>query len=440
MMMMHELKAGAYKVDVTPPVGTCVAGTFSVVRASNILDRLYIHALVIDDGQNETALISADVCYLNTEFINNRMIPDISRCSGILPQNIMIAATHTHSGPVLHSTLPEVFGEALESYVDMFIKASATAVYMAKKRKKDVRVSAGKGKNENHVFNRRLKKPDGTIVMNFVESDFLKDCSPSGPVDPEVLVARFDDADGKPVAMVVNFANHNNTFCGQELFSASISGYMKSVLEKVYGDEMITIFLLGACGNTNWVDFRDETMWTDKDIHKKIGTGLAGTVLEIMPVLKPVEGNKVEILHEKLEIYDRPYCNYDTFEDDTFGRGALRKEFFDGYNTDKIKYEKEPLALNMLDICVMCIGEDLAIASNPAELFAEIGMEIKLQSPFKYTFISELTNGSCGYVPTAEAFNEGGYEVRKIKEGSYLDKNAGRKIADASLNLLKCLR
>ena len=81
------------------------------------------------------------------------------------------------------------------------------------------------------------------------------------------------------------------------------------------------------------------------------------------------------------------------------------------------------------------LGKDIVIASNPCELFTEFGLEIKSQSPFKYTMVTELTNGTIGYVPTLKAYEEGGYEVRK--PANRVEKNAGEKIVKNTVELLK---
>ncbi|NLM77066.1 MAG: hypothetical protein GX173_03155, partial [Ruminococcaceae bacterium] len=80
---------------------------------------------------------------------------------------------------------------------------------------------------------------------------------------------------------------------------------------------------------------------------------------------------------------------------------------------------------------------DLGLVTNPAELFCDFGLTIKEQSPLRFTMVSELTNGCCGYVPTQQAFSEGGYEVRKNNLYSYLAHDAGDRIARASVDLLK---
>jgi hypothetical protein len=78
---------------------------------------------------------------------------------------------------------------------------------------------------------------------------------------------------------------------------------------------------------------------------------------------------------------------------------------------------------------------NIAIAGLPGEVFVEFGLEIRKKSPFKYTIISELANESIGYVPTAKAFEEGGYDV----VSSVMTPESGGKLAQASIDLLKDL-
>ena len=430
------LLAGAFKANVTPPYNACICGGFAEMRLNNILDDIYVHALILDDGSREFAIVSIDHCLLYDQIFYGRVLQTIEEGTGLTQEQVMIACTHTHSGPVTYNEKPEIFGEAAEDYVQHFLKSLVSAINMARLRKKPVKLGVGKGKNENHVFNRRLKKPDGSIVMNWVEFDFIQDGIPSGPVDPEMLVARFDDDSGKPVAMIVNYGNHNNAALNG--ISSDISGHMSEILGQLYGKEMVVIFLTGACGNTNWINHKDVHRF-DADCHKKIGTGLAGTVLEIMGILEYVEADGIKFAHEILEVVDRPYCDYDDHEDGTFGHSPDAKIFFRVYHEEKEEYKNAPLRLNKVDIHALAIGDSFAVASNPSELFCDFGIEIKQKSPVKYTMIAELTNGYAGYVPTKKAFEEGGYEVRKTRIGSYLDIDAGDRIVDSSLRLLEAV-
>ena len=96
-----------------------------------------------------------------------------------------------------------------------------------------------------------------------------------------------------------------------------------------------------------------------------------------------------------------------------------------------------PLPTHELDMRVLAIGDNIAIASNPSEFFVELGMQVKAASPFKHTLMSTLTNGNAGYVPTRQAFVDGGYEVKKYPAGSFLAIEAGEQMVEASIRLLR---
>ena len=90
-----------------------------------------------------------------------------------------------------------------------------------------------------------------------------------------------------------------------------------------------------------------------------------------------------------------------------------------------------------IEIQALQIGSAVLLAS-PVEYFCQYGLEIKKKSKFHYTFVVELANGCCGYVPTEEAFDPehgGGYET-VLTAGSSLELRAGQKIMDKSLELV----
>jgi neutral ceramidase len=79
---------------------------------------------------------------------------------------------------------------------------------------------------------------------------------------------------------------------------------------------------------------------------------------------------------------------------------------------------------------------DLGIIAIPCEVFVEIGLELKKQSPFKPTFTISLANGYNGYLPTPEHHQLGGYETWRARS-SYLEVNASQKIVMTAGELLR---
>ena len=224
------LRAGTYRTDITPAIGCNLQGSFDDIRATEIHDPLYANSLVLDDGINEVALISVDIC--EVDHANYQAIAvEIQKHCGIPVEHVILAASHTHNGPyVMRSIVGSVQLDPI--YVEHFRRQTVSAVQMAQKRKQTIRVGVGKGENPRHVFNRRLLKPDGKIVMNWISPEYLAGTIPSGPVDPQMIAIRFENTQGQTVAFIINYANHNNASGGTRI-SADISGHIGDLLRKV---------------------------------------------------------------------------------------------------------------------------------------------------------------------------------------------------------------
>ena len=86
-----------------------------------------------------------------------------------------------------------------------------------------------------------------------------------------------------------------------------------------------------------------------------------------------------------------------------------------------------------MEVQVFRLDADTAIVCLPCEMFAELGLSIKQQSPFRNTIVLSICNDRPSYVPTQRAFDEGSYEVTnaRVKPG------AGEMLADAAVRLLR---
>src|SRR6185295_19412212 len=91
--------------------------------------------------------------------------------------------------------------------------------------------------------------------------------------------------------------------------------------------------------------------------------------------------------------------------------------------------QREPLEV---EVQVVSFGQQLALVSLPGEVFVELGLSIKQASPFTYTLIAELANGSIGYIPNKPAYLEGNYEVVSARCAA----GAGELLVTAAVKLL----
>lgn len=271
------LKGGCGKVDITPPVGIALIGSYGK-PSEDILDELYARALVLDDGVTTIAIVSADLLYTPLEEITGPARRIIKEKVGIAEENILICATHTHSGPEVFTR--SKFESARkagapgidEAYLQTLVNKIAGSVVIAHKDMQEVRIGAAVGRVPEMVFNRRTIKPDGSAAMAFTVSaeaaatrtiktgpdgsttvsftlDENKPRLTFGPVDPELWVLRVEDANETIVGSIVNYACH--AVCVYPHLPTSISadfpGDVTEFVERAEGG--VCLFALGAAGD-----------------------------------------------------------------------------------------------------------------------------------------------------------------------------------------------
>lgn len=435
-----DLRVGVSAVSITPPAGAPLAGYYEFRGATGTLDEIYSKALVIEQDGVKVAIVICDLLTLPRQtIVAARKL--IEQQTGIPAANVMIAATHQHTGPVVarESARDQLDGGASEAglrYTELLPALIARNVAEANRKLAPSRISAALGHEEKISFNRRFLMRDGTVSWNPRKQhpDIVR---PAGPIDPEVGVLHFDTPQAKPVATFINFALHPDTTGGTQI-SADYPGVLSRLLAEYKGAEMLTIFANGACGNIN----HRNTAWNDPQKGpaetRRIATVLAGAVFKAWYALKPVNTG---VLRARSEIVKLPLPKV-TDED-----VAKAKEVVARMSDPKTTFMEKVKAFQVLDVAarkgqplevevqVITLGDQLAWVSLPGEIFVELGLAIKKVSPFAYTMIVELANGSIGYVPNNSAYREGNYEVvsARCAEGS------GELLVEAANRMLKAM-
>jgi hypothetical protein len=227
-----------------------------------------------------------------------------------------------------------------------------------------------------------------------------------------------------------------NVVGGSEI-SADYPGYLCWELRQAFGRQYIGLFLNGACANICQIDVYDPSK---KDRGQAwaayMGRVLCEDVQAEMSNLKPCGGPLAaasEVL--QLPIRDIPDSLVKWAKDLLANPQAAshRDKVYAMETLDLLEMKKrQPLV--GAEIQVIRIGP-AAFVMVPAELFVEFGLEIKLRSPLRPTYIVELANGIVGYIPTRTAFAHGGYETRTANS-SKLDPCAGERVVASALKLL----
>jgi len=429
------LKGGCAKVNITPPVGVWLSGYGSRDRPSDgIVDELYVKALVLDDGRNTIAIVSADLLWVPLQ-ITTKIRGIVKKKTGIPEKNVLVCATHTHFGPKIFAKTkigPESPDNTVDkSYVQTLIKKMANSVFLAYKNMWEVRIGAAKGEIPEIIYNRRPRISDGSVKMTFSLSPevvatrkivrgpegFVRVTFAGppeepklifGPIDPEACVLRVENADGEIVGSIVNFACHAVSGSAYSdwfySISADFAGHTMGVVEQAEGG--ICLFTSGTAGNMVPIK-------RGRKPRLQIGKALAGEVLKRLQFVPTTGDIALKTLKKEINL-------------------PLKKSL----SPDRIMDADKTKKTLTTEIQVLKIG-DLYILGLPGEVLVEVGLEIKKRAGLESLFIIAVSNDAIGYVCHGQAYEEGGYEPGS---GTNLAKGSGEIMIKQALDLINQIR
>lgn len=405
--MNTSWKAGIAIVDITPPVGSDLSGYAAREQgATGIHDSLSAKALVVSDGAERAAVVTCDLLGIDADDVERvrRKIEEKTRIKG---KNVMIAASHTHSGPAtLHTN---GIGRRKESWVDQLVERLADCVAKAAASLEDVSLEVVTGEAFIGI-NRRGTIPEGSI--NPVPD-------PTGPVDRAVSVLSIKQFQtGRPRAVLFVHGCHATVLGGDNrLVSADYPGYAMHFVERALGPGVIAMFANGGAGDVNPVEMGSH------EIARRLGEALGQEVVNA--VLKT--GERLEPrLDVSGEVAELPFAQVPSFDDAT---GFIRRHAAAVESSREGSVERKiseaclawcgKLALAALEGVVptklrvevqrISLG-DMRLIGLPVEPFSETAMSIR-RSLTNRAIVVGYANGNVGYLPTRNEIAKGGYEV-----------------------------
>lgn len=398
------LMAGFAKTDITPEIPVKLYGYASRTASSEgVHDRLSARAVVFGNSGKKIVLVSSDLGSYGKE-VYPVFAKSIADKYGLKESELFLSAIHSHSSPIL-SLNRETGNPDNIKYTESLNQKLLSLVGDAINDLKPV--TAGIGTGSSPVgSNRREMRPDGTITLGR---------NPDGITDKEVLVMKIASNDGKPLAGIFGYATHATSLGPRNLqISGDVLGISAQFVESILGNDVVAPVFAGASGDIDpWYrilpGFNTEPGWIPEPV--LLGTLLGEEVVTVFRNIKQsIQGSAISSAFETIEL--------------------PRKK-----RTDENKPAEEPLSTTVpVNITVARIGEDVAFVGFSVEMLTDIGMKIKSGSPFKHTFIITHCNGSSGYLPPAQLYKEGGYEVTStpfaIGSGELVVKKALRMLYD----------
>jgi hypothetical protein len=265
-------------------------------------------------------------------------------------------------------------------YCELVKSKLIEGIKQAREKLEPARVAIGTGMSRANI-NRRARDADGKITLGL---------NPDGPTDRQIGLIRLERHDGTLLGLIANFAMHGTVLAGSMLqISGDGPGVVAAYVEEKLGATML--YINGAAGNLAPIytvqdlarshigEFR--VLLGDKilDGHRAMGAGAAG--------------GKLWLGETWIE--------------------TPRKEGLGWSDELKAYGAKSPAGADLVRVPLRVLRiNDAVMWASPVELFCEIALRVRAESPFRHNFFFGYTNGWMGYLPTEEAFRDGGYEPR----------------------------
>jgi neutral ceramidase len=380
-----SFRASCAKVDITPNKRQWLLG-YGPRESEGIHDNLYHRIVVLDDGRTEFFLISTDLALVSPSFYDG-LCRELQKEMGIKTEQVWWTFSHTHSAPevgppglgavflpnrYLHDPNPE--------YSEGVKKALVGGIKEARSKLQPARLGVGTGMSMANI-NRRAKDVDGSSSLGM---------NPDGPVDRQIGLIRLERLDGSLLALIANYAMHGTVLGYQNLqISGDAPGIVAEYVEKKLGAPML--YVNGAAGNI-------------------------GPIYSVYPDFKSGHITQFNVLlGEKILAANRLMGS--TTQEVTLWTGETvietpRKPELGWAEDlrDYLRVTSQATTVVRIPVRFMKINNEIVIWAAPLELFCEVAINVRNQSPYPYTFYFGYCNGWLGYLPTEEAFAEGGYE------------------------------
>ncbi|WP_152266427.1 hypothetical protein [Agriterribacter humi] len=433
--------AGAAQVDITPPLGTIINGEFVAFYAHTIHDPLYSKALVLQNEDTTLAIVIVDICAMDRNFIGE-VKKEIHEETGIKPDHILIAATHTHyAGSIvdlLGGPCDLAYRKSLGAKIVQSIKSALVRLQPAKIGHVSIDVP-------EHVVCRRYYMKPGYKALNPVTGgyDIIK-TNPAGgedfiekrasEPDPELSAVAVMSTSGEWISVLANYSMHYVGDCANGTITADYFGvFSRHIAANLKaGKDFVAMLSNGTSGEANIWDFLQPDRYPKEDHQKKevIGKDLAAKLSEAIKNIQWQSNSLLSAAFKDVPLGVRkPSVAEVEAAKEIVSQTDYRLITPDQEAMVKI-YAREQVLLNEypdtieFPVQALKIGE-ITIGALGGEFFAETGLALKHHISTGKYFTITMANGYIGYIPPAHEIEKGGYETWRCRSSHVKEDGEG---------------
>lgn len=410
--MNEKLFLGVKKTVVTPKVGCRLFGYGDDLYSELVNDDLDATVFVFEQGAISCVMVSITVVSLTDE-LSDRIRKGISEKTGIPVSNIMLAATHTHSGPATIA-MDSGWGDVDHEYCDsILVPRIIEAATIAASNKQEVKMGYATG--ESHIaVNRRELTVENKIILGQ---------NPWGPYNPKMSVLSFKNEAGECVGNMIHYGMHGTCAGHNKEISQDWAGVMVRRMQELTGG--VTAFFNGPEGDVGPRLTNGRTTGIG-EIRYALETG-GRAAFDAMQVYNQIKAYTTPFLSAHAGALKLPLKPRLSPEEAAAKRAhlievqktAAERRFIsilgkviDSYGTNYKDKECNEIEQNIISL------DNIVFAGFPYELFSEIGLRIQRSSGRLEILPIAMANGVIGYFPTECEMCRGGYEINMFRATS----------------------
>ena len=424
---------GAAREDITPVIGTLLFGYNPFTESKSIHDPLQATAIAFAQGENAAILFSVTIGGFQNA-LADELRGTVGEAVGIPVENIILSATHTHSGP--NTVGMEGWGGIDRVYVDtILLPALCRAAKDAIEALQPAEVAVSTVHSEIGI-NRRQQTREGFIALGQ---------NPRGCYDPTMTCIAIRNRETKAgIVNLIHYGCHGTAAGLQTEISRDWSGIMVDRLETETG--VLSVYCNGAEGD---VGPRLTNGKTTGDFHhvEELGGYAAADAIRAYKALGVYKCGELKLYRGQIRIPRKPLLPLETAQaklaqypdpDALYNLGRMEYLYFksnvEEYEAGCPAYEPEMT----FDQTILSLG-DIAFVPFPFEIFSEITMRLDEYSPIRYTLSLSNTNGYNAYLPSEDQLVRGGYEIACFRYNCShpLVDNADQILIDENLRILQ---
>ena len=453
-----ELLVGAGTTSITPDRPVNLAGQFYARIARTVASPCMATALALESREGDKVLdqaimVSCDLAAIRDDIqeqVRKKVAP---RLSGFDIRKLVLNATHTHTAPEMREGRYDIPKDIMQpsEFTAFLVERLSDVIVETWNRRAPSGVSWGLG-HAVVAYNRRMVYADGSAKM-YGPTDAADFRGVEGPEDHGVEVLFFWDKDNHLIATAVNVACPTQEVERDSVINADFWHPVREQLRKQYGKDLCVLGWVGAAGDQSpHIQWRKKAEDRTREkrgltrleeiarrIVRAVGEAYDGAKTDIrrdVPMRHVVEDLQLPVRMVTEKEYAEAKKECEAIEKaperakTEWNRLLWNQRVVDRHESQKTS------PLYGMELHVLRLG-DVAIATNPFELFTNYGIQMKARSKAEQTFVIQLACTGAGYLPTAEAVRGGGYSA--VVASNQVGPEGGQVLVDRTVERISSL-